>query len=80
MGGAVATSAGGLRGAKYGTMKHYVLGLEVVLPTGEVVRTGARTRKSVTGYDLTSLLVGTTARRVLPRTGCDVMLIKDSGD
>jgi len=39
-------------------MKHYVLGLEVVLPTGDVVRTGARTRKSVTGYDLTSLIVG----------------------
>ena len=58
VGGAISTSAGGLRGAKYGTMKHYVLGLEVVLPTGDVVRTGARTRKSVTGYDLTSLMVG----------------------
>jgi len=58
MGGAVATSAGGLRGAKYGTMKHYVLGLTVVLPTGDVIRTGSRTRKSVTGYDLTSLFVG----------------------
>ncbi len=58
IGGAIATSAGGLRGAKYGTMKHYVLGLEVVLPTGEIVRTGARTRKSVVGYDLTSLMVG----------------------
>ncbi len=58
MGGAVATSAGGLRGAKYGTMKHYVLGLTVVLPTGAVIRTGARTRKSVTGYDMTSLFVG----------------------
>jgi glycolate oxidase len=58
VGGAVATSAGGLSGAKYGTMKHYVLGLTVVLPTGDVIRTGARTRKSVTGYDLTSLFVG----------------------
>lgn len=58
VGGAVANSAGGLRGAKYGTMKHYVLGLTVVLPTGEVIRTGARTRKSVTGYDITSLFVG----------------------
>ena len=62
VGGAVATSAGGLRGAKYGTMKHYVLGLEVVLPTGEIVRTGARTRKCVTGYDLTSLIVGSERR------------------
>ena len=58
IGGAVATSAGGLSGVKYGTMKHYVLGLTVVLPTGEVIRTGARTRKCVTGYDLTSLFVG----------------------
>jgi glycolate oxidase len=58
VGGAVATCAGGLRGAKYGTMKHFVLGLTVVLPTGEVIRTGARTRKCVTGYDLTSLFVG----------------------
>ncbi len=58
VGGAIATSAGGLRGAKYGTMKHYVLALVVVLPSGEVIRTGARTRKSVTGYDLTSLMVG----------------------
>lgn len=58
VGGAIATCAGGLRGAKYGTMKHYVLALTVVLPTGEVIRTGARTRKSVTGYDTTSLFVG----------------------
>ena len=58
VGGAVATSAGGLRGAKYGTMKHWVLALEVVLPTGDVVRTGARTRKSVVGFDLTSLMIG----------------------
>jgi glycolate oxidase subunit GlcD len=58
VGGAVATSAGGLSGVKYGTMKHYVLGLTVVLPTGDVIRTGARTRKCVTGYDMTSLFVG----------------------
>ncbi len=79
VGGAVATSAGGLRGAKYGTMKHYVLGLEVVLPTGAVVRTGARTRKCVTGYDLTSLMVGSEGTlgvvteatlRLLPRPDC----------
>jgi glycolate oxidase len=58
VGGAVATSAGGLSGVKYGTMKHYVLGLAIVLPTGDVIRTGARTRKCVTGYDITSLFVG----------------------
>src|SRR5204862_6256105 len=58
IGGAVATSAGGLSGVKYGTMKHHVLGLVGVLPTGDVIRTGARTRKCVTGYDITSLFVG----------------------
>ena len=58
MGGVIAESAGGLRGAKYGTTREWVLGLEVVLPTGEVIKTGARTLKSVTGYDLTHLIVG----------------------
>ena len=58
VGGAIATSAGGLTGVKYGTMKHYVLALTVVPPTGDVIRTGARTRKCVTGYDMTSLFVG----------------------
>ncbi len=58
MGGNVAECAGGLRAVKYGVTKDYVLGLEVVLPTGEVIRTGARTAKSVSGYDLTKLMVG----------------------
>lgn len=58
VGGAVATSAGGLRGAKYGTMKHYVSALDVVLADGTRIRTGARTRKCVTGYDLCGLFVG----------------------
>ncbi|KPV61640.1 MAG: glycolate oxidase subunit GlcD [Candidatus Bathyarchaeota archaeon BA1] len=58
MGGVIAESAGGLRGAKYGTTREWVLGLEVVLPTGEVIKTGAMTHKSVTGYDLTRLIVG----------------------
>ena len=58
IGGNVATSAGGLRGLKYGTTKNYVLGLEVVLGTGEVIRTGGRLVKDVAGYDLTRLLVG----------------------
>ena len=58
MGGNVAECAGGLRAVKYGVTKDYVLGLEVVLPTGEVIRTGARTAKSVAGYDLTKLMVG----------------------
>jgi len=58
MGGNVAECAGGLRAVKYGVTKDYVLGLEVVLPTGEIIRTGARTAKSVAGYDLTKLIVG----------------------
>jgi glycolate oxidase len=58
MGGNVAECAGGLRAVKYGVTKDYVLGLEVVLPTGELIRTGARTAKSVAGYDLTKLMVG----------------------
>ena len=58
IGGNVATSAGGLRGLKYGTTMNYVLGLEAVLGTGEVIRTGGRLVKNVAGYDLTRLLVG----------------------
>jgi glycolate oxidase len=58
LGGNVAECAGGLRAVKYGVTKDYVLGLEVVLPTGELIRTGARTLKSVAGYDLTKLIVG----------------------
>ncbi len=58
IGGNVAECAGGLRAVKYGVTKDYILGLEVVLPTGEVIRTGARTSKSVAGYDLTRLIVG----------------------
>ena len=50
--------AGGLRGLKYGVTRNYVLGLEAVLPTGEVIRTGGRLWKDVAGYDLTRLLTG----------------------
>jgi glycolate oxidase len=58
IGGNVAECAGGPQAFKYGTTKRYVLGLEVVLPTGEVVRTGGKSVKNVVGYDLTGLLVG----------------------
>jgi glycolate oxidase len=58
IGGNVATCAGGLRGLKYGVTRNYVLGLEVVLPTGEVIHTGGRLWKDVAGYDLTRLLTG----------------------
>ena len=58
IGGNVAECAGGPRAFKYGTTKRYVLALEAVLPTGEVVHTGSKAVKNVVGYDLTQLLVG----------------------
>lgn len=58
LGGNVAMSSGGLRAVKYGVTRDYVLGLEVVLPTGSLIRTGTRTAKGVVGYDLTRLMVG----------------------
>ena len=58
IGGNVATNAGGLCCVKYGVTADFVRGLEVVLGTGEVLRTGRRTAKGVAGYDLTHLLVG----------------------
>jgi glycolate oxidase len=58
LGGNVAECAGGPRAFKYGTTKRYVLALEAVLPTGEIVRTGSKAVKNVVGYDLTQLLVG----------------------
>jgi glycolate oxidase len=58
IGGNVALNAGGPRGVKYGATKDYLLGLEVVLPSGEVIRTGGKTFKNVSGYDLTRLMCG----------------------
>lgn len=58
IGGNVSTNAGGIKGAKYGTTRDYVLGLQVVLPTGEVVSTGSYTMKCVSGYDLSKLFIG----------------------
>lgn len=58
LGGNVATNAGGIKGAKYGTTKDYVLALEVVLPNGDTMRTGSRCMKTSSGYDMTRLFVG----------------------
>jgi glycolate oxidase len=58
IGGNVAECAGGLRAVKYGVTRDYVLGLEVVLPTDEIISTGVETTKGVAGYDLTRLIVG----------------------
>ena len=58
IGGNVAENAGGARAVKYGVTKDYVLNLEVVLPSGEIIWTGANTLKNSTGYNLTQLMVG----------------------
>jgi glycolate oxidase len=58
IGGNIAENSGGARALKYGVTKDYVLNLEVVLPTGEVIWTGANTLKNSTGYNLTQLMVG----------------------
>src|SRR5215468_2756263 len=58
IGGNVAECAGGPRAFKYGTTQRYLLALEAVLPTGEVIHTGSKAVKNVVGYDLTQLLVG----------------------
>lgn len=58
LGGNIATNAGGPRCLKYGVTRQYVLGLEVVLSSGEILRTGSRTHKNKTGFDLVGLFVG----------------------
>ncbi|HKY16934.1 MAG TPA: FAD-linked oxidase C-terminal domain-containing protein [Microthrixaceae bacterium] len=58
LGGNVATNAGGMRAVKYGVTRHHVLGLELALASGEVIRTGGKIVKSSTGYDLTQLVLG----------------------
>ena len=58
IGGNVAVNSGGPRAIKYGVTKDYILGLEAVLPTGEIIHTGVKTVKGVVGYDLTRLLIG----------------------
>jgi glycolate oxidase len=58
LGGNVNTNAGGMRAVRYGVTRHHVLGLEMVLGTGTVIRSGGKYVKSSTGYDLTQLVVG----------------------
>ncbi len=58
IGGNIATNAGGPRCLKYGVTRPYVLGLEVVLPTGEIIHVGGRTHKNKTGFDLVGMFVG----------------------
>ena len=58
LGGMASTSASGTMAVKYGTMRTVVSGLTVVLPSGEIVKTGTRTKKSSAGYNLTNLFIG----------------------
>jgi glycolate dehydrogenase FAD-linked subunit len=58
LGGNVATNAGGMRAVKYGVTRHHVIGLEAVLPSGEVIQCGGKVVKVSTGYDLTQLVIG----------------------
>lgn len=58
IGGSVATNAGGTNAVKYGVTRHHVLGLEAVLPNGDIITTGGKFVKCSTGYDLTQLIIG----------------------
>lgn len=58
IGGNVSTNAGGMRAVKYGTTKHYVKQIEVVLPTGEIIKAGSLNIKDVSGYSLKDLFIG----------------------
>lgn len=58
IGGNVAENAGGLRGLKYGVTKNYLLGMEIILPTGELLHTGGKNMKDVAGYNLKDFIVG----------------------
>ncbi len=58
VGGSISTNAGGLRASMYGTTKNWILGLEVILPNGKLMKTGGKVLKRTAGYDLTSMMVG----------------------
>lgn len=84
IGGNLAESSGGPKAVKYGVTKDYVLNLEIVLPNGEIMWTGANVLKNATGYDLTSLMVGSEGTlalitkavfKLLPKPKYDVLLL-----
>jgi glycolate oxidase len=65
LGGNVATNAGGMHAIKYGVTRHNVLGVEAVLPGGEVIRSGGKFVKTATGFDLTQLIIGSEGQLAL---------------
>lgn len=88
IGGNIAENSGGPRAVKYGVTKDFVLNLEVVLPSGEIIRSGANTLKNSTGYSLTQLMVGSEGTlgivteitlRLLPHPKTNVLLLAPFG-
>ena len=84
IGGNIAENSGGARAVKYGVTKDYVLNLEVVLPNGEIIWTGANTLKNSTGYNLTQLMVGSEGTlgvitkavlKLLPKNNHNVLMM-----
>jgi glycolate oxidase len=84
IGGNIAENSGGPKAVKYGVVKDYVLNLEVVLPTGEIIWTGANVLKNATGYNLTQLIVGSEGTlgivtkavlRLLPLPRLDLLML-----
>lgn len=84
IGGNMAHGSGGPRVVKYGTIREYVLNMEVVLPTGEVIWTGANTLKYASGYNLTQLMIGSEGTlgiitkivlKLIPRPTNDVLML-----
>jgi glycolate oxidase len=84
IGGNVANCSGGPRVVKYGTIREYVLNLEVVLPSGEVIWTGANTLKYASGYNITQLMIGTEGTlgivtkivvKLIPKPTKDVLML-----
>ncbi len=84
IGGNLAESSGGPKAVKYGVTKDYVLNLEVVLPTGEIIWTGANVLKNATGYNLTQLMIGSEGTlgiitkvvfRLIPHPSKDIVML-----
>jgi len=89
IGGNVGTNAGGMRAVKYGVTRHNVLGLQAVLPTGEIIRTGGKMSKISSGYDLTQLIIGSEGTlalatevivKLVPRLACSATVLAPFGD
>jgi len=88
VGGTIATNAGGMRAVRYGVTRQHVLGVEAVLASGEVIRTGGKFVKCSTGYDLTQLIIGSEGTlalvteatvRLYPRLPCQSTVLAPFG-